>query len=204
MVLFQQKPFKEAADIFALDIDGNLHIFELKRWSSKQENLLQVLRYGQIYGQYDYNQLQNMLRKYKDNPNLDLAEKHFEYFNEDLNDRLKSNEFNQEQYFVVITNGIDLDTLNAIDYWKNNGLNIDYVSYKVYEINDKPVLEFYPYNPDDEVLIEEETNNDEIKSQMSKVPISSFNKSKTGNSVTTLSSGKKLNENVNSNNKSLN
>lgn len=51
MVLFQEKPFLEAADIYALDKEGNLYIFELKRWKSNQENILQVLRYGQIYGQ---------------------------------------------------------------------------------------------------------------------------------------------------------
>jgi len=158
MVLFQQKPFKEAADIYALDIEGNMHIFELKRWSSDQENLLQVLRYGQIYGQYDYKQLEKMLRKYKEDSSLSLQNKHYEYFKEDLNGSLEMKDFNKEQYFVIVTNGIDMKTLNAIKYWENNGLKIDYISYKVYRAKDEYIMEFYPYNPDDEVLIQDETN----------------------------------------------
>ena len=55
---------QEEADILALDRDGDLHIFELKRWKSQQENLLQVLRYGQRFGQYKYRALQDLLHGY--------------------------------------------------------------------------------------------------------------------------------------------
>lgn len=156
MVLFQEKPFKEAADIYALDNKGDLYIFELKRWKGQQENLLQVLRYGQIYGQYSYEQLQDMLRRYEKIGDIDLAEKHYEYFSDFLNEKLNPSDFNKDQHFVVITNGIDIDTRNSIKYWQDKGLKIESIIYRVYSIGGKYIMEFNPYNPGGEVIVEEE------------------------------------------------
>lgn len=156
MVLFQERPFEEAADIFALDKSGDLYIFELKRWRGHQENLLQVLRYGQKYGQYSYEQLQDMLRKYKKMPDLHLADKHYEYFEDSIDSNLEQSDFNREQHFVVITNGTDIDTLNAIKYWQDKGLKIDSIIYRVYKVGKDYIFEFNPYNPEGEVILEEE------------------------------------------------
>ena len=156
MVLFQERPFDEAADIYALDKKGDLYIFELKRWISNQENILQVLRYGQIYGQYSYEQLQELLRNYKKQPEIDLSKKHYEYFKESLDNAILPHEFNQDQHFIVITNGTDLETLNAIKYWQNKGLKIENIDYLVYNLENKYIFEFDPYNPEKEVIIEEE------------------------------------------------
>ena len=54
-------------------------------------------------------------------PDLDLAEKHFEYFREVMEDKLSPNNFNRKQKFIVVTNGNDLQTLNAIKYWQDKG-----------------------------------------------------------------------------------
>ena len=55
MTIFTERKGKEEPDILALDKNGDLYIFELKRWGSDQENLLQVLRYGQLFaGVYCY------------------------------------------------------------------------------------------------------------------------------------------------------
>jgi hypothetical protein len=156
MVLFQERPFDEAADIYALDKKGDLYIFELKRWKGYQENILQVLRYGQIYGQYSYEQLQDLLRKYKNLPSIDLSEKHFDYFKELLDSKLSPHEFNREQHFIVITNGTDLDTLNAIKYWEEKGLKIESIIYRIYTVGNEMIFEFNPYNPENELIIEEE------------------------------------------------
>lgn len=154
MVLFQERPFDEAADIYALDQNGDLYIFELKRWQSHQENILQVLRYGQRYGQYSYEQLNELLKKYTKHDDIDLSKKHHEYFQESLEEPLEHSHFNNNQHFVVITNGIDADTLSAIRYWKEKGLNIDSLPYKIYTIEDKPFIEINTFNPENEVFIE--------------------------------------------------
>lgn len=158
MVISQERKRQDEADIFALDKEGVLYIFELKRWVSKQENLLQVLRYGQKFGQFDYEAMQEMLRKYHKNLTLELDESHKEYFKEVISQKLDREKFNSNQHFVVITNGVDNETLNAIQYWKKKGLRIDCLPYKVYEENGTFLLEFKSFNPQNEVLFEEETN----------------------------------------------
>lgn len=64
MTIFNERPRQEEPDILAMDSNGDLYIFELKRWSSHQENLLQVLRYGQLYGNSNYDELNEMFKKY--------------------------------------------------------------------------------------------------------------------------------------------
>lgn len=51
-----------------------------------------------------------------------LCTKHREHFS--LDDSLKESEFNQDQVFVVVTNGVDRDTMEAIRYWNKRGLDI--------------------------------------------------------------------------------
>ena len=156
MILAQERQHQEEADILALDKNGALFIFELKRWESTKENILQVLRYGQIFGQYDYASLQNIFRKYQKDENLSLDEKHFNHFNEVIENKLEKTRFNQDQHFVVITNGIDLDTLNAVKYWKEKGLQIDCLPYKLYRLDENIFLEFNSFNPQNEVIIDED------------------------------------------------
>ena len=95
-----------------------------------------------------------MLKKYTKHDDIDLSTKHHEYFQESLEEPLEHSHFNNDQHFVVITNGIDADTLSAIRYWKEKGLNIDSLPYKVYTIDDKPFLEINTFNPENEVFIE--------------------------------------------------
>ena len=82
MTIFNERPRQEEPDILALDKHGDLYIFELKRWSSHQENLLQVLRYGQLYGNSNYDELNEMFKKYlKDKDSeAELQEIHQQYF----------------------------------------------------------------------------------------------------------------------------
>jgi hypothetical protein len=158
MVISQEKSFQEQADILAIDKDGTLFIFELKRWESTKENLLQVLRYGQIFGQYSYQKIEDLLRKYKKDSSINLASKHYDYFKDQIGQSLNPNEFNLKQHFVVITNGIDIDTLNAVRYWKEKGLKIDCLPFRVYQLHDKFFLDFDSFNPQNEVIITEYSN----------------------------------------------
>jgi hypothetical protein len=48
---------QEFRHCLTVDKSGNLSIFELKAWESFSENLLQILRYGLIYGAAKYAEL---------------------------------------------------------------------------------------------------------------------------------------------------
>ncbi len=146
LVLAQERPRQEEADILALDEKGTLYIFELKRWQSDQSNLLQVMRYGQMFGQYSYQRLQDRFRKYVKDSSADLAAYHQRHF--ELEEPLARGQFNTDQEFVVVTAGIDLDTLAAIRYWRRKGLRITALTYHVYEDQRRFYVEFHSFAPE--------------------------------------------------------
>ena len=154
MLIGQEQGGGEKADLLALDKDGTLYIFELKRWESRSENLLQVMRYGQIFGRYSYQQLES-LAKQQQKLKSPLKERHKEYFQ--LDKELSESDFNKDQVFVLVTNGMDKDTISAVNYWSQKGVKIECSPYRIYEIAEEPYIQFDTYNPDDEVLLEEDT-----------------------------------------------
>ncbi len=155
MLIGQERKWQEEADLLALDKDGVLYIFELKRWQSNQENLLQVMRYGQIFGRYTYEQLEDLAKRQKILDG-DLKEKHKEYF--ELSEELSDSDFNKDQVLVLVTNGTDKDTISAVNFWSQKGVKIKCSPYRIYDINGEPYIQFDTYNPDDEVLPEENTS----------------------------------------------
>lgn len=145
MVIFQERRRQEEPDILALDISGELYIFELKRSEGEESNLLQVIRYGQIFGQYPYRDLERLFRNHIKDPGANLADRHKDYF--ELDGKLPDADFNQRQQFVVVTAGIDVKTLEAIQYWKRYGLPLQSITYHVYQLGDKFLLDFNAYSP---------------------------------------------------------
>lgn len=156
MIIFQERRGKEEPDILALDKVGTLYIFELKRWKSDKENLLQALRYGQIFGQYDYHSLDELYKKGKGSLR-DLIDDHKNYFNLGLNEEIRKEDFNRKQQFLIITDGTDVDTRQAINYWRRTGLFIDAIIYRVYEtLAGEKIIEFNTYSPEEDVIEFEE------------------------------------------------
>ena len=54
MPIFQERQWQEEPDLCALDKNGNLIIFELKRGYVPGDTTIQVMRYVQSYGQKRY------------------------------------------------------------------------------------------------------------------------------------------------------
>ena len=103
ILLMQSRRWQEEPDLMAIDKEGRLFIFELKAWESRSENILQVLRYGQIFGSYKYEDLNRLFQKFEKEGKT-LKEAYLKVFGRELNESA----FNKEQVFVVVTNGIDL------------------------------------------------------------------------------------------------
>jgi hypothetical protein len=140
LLIMQSRKWQEEPDLMAIDKNGNLFIFELKAWESQDINLLQVMRYGQIFGQYQYDDLNELFLKFFPNEdNLISA------LNSKFNSTLKKSEINKKQKFILITNGLDFKTRAAIEYWDEQGLNISSWVYKVYEVNKEILLDFEAY-----------------------------------------------------------
>lgn len=113
LLIMQSRNYQEEPDLMALDKDGTLYIFELKRWESEDVNLLQVLRYGQKFGQYSYEELNKTYLQGQDI---------LEALNNKFETSLTPKDINQKQKFILVTNGLDYKTRASIEYWQ--GLNI--------------------------------------------------------------------------------
>ena len=148
MVIFQERQFQEEADILAVDDTGTLYIFELKRWQSDDSNLLQVIRYGQIFGQYKCDDLERQFRGYIGDSTASLREHHARHFEFDDGAALSPSDFNNKQKFIVVTAGVDIKTLEAIRYWQRNSLPISALTYHVYEFGGEFLIEFHSYSPE--------------------------------------------------------
>ena len=148
MTIFTERKWKEEPDIMALDKNGDLYILELKREESKEENLLQVLRYGQLFGNSNYDALNALYKKYTKGSEgqTELIEAHQRNFNRET--PLEKEKFNTQQHFLIVTNGIDDKTKRAIEYWRKTGLNIDAITYYVYQIGNEQFIEFTNYSKD--------------------------------------------------------
>ena len=156
MLIGQERKWQEEADLLALDNAGTLYIFELKRWESKSENILQVLRYGQIFGRYSYEKLEDLAQKQqKLDRDQSLRTSHAKYFG--LDEPIEKSKFNLTQHFVLVTHGVDADTISAVDYWSTMGVKISCSPYRLYEVDGKPFIQFDTFNPDGDALLEANT-----------------------------------------------
>ncbi|WYD81845.1 MAG: hypothetical protein V8K32_05545 [Candidatus Electrothrix gigas] len=152
MPIFQERQFQAEADIYALNEKGELIIFELKRGAAGEGAVHQALRYAQEAGQWSFATINNKYHQYS-SPESDLLKDHQEAFN--LEHSLEAKELNKKQHLIIIGSAADDSLINAVDYWKRQGISIDFLPYRIYEINNEKYFEFFalPYdkhkNPSD-------------------------------------------------------
>jgi len=141
VLLMQSRNWQEEPDLMAVDKNGDLFIFELKAWESQSSNLLQVLRYGQLFGSSKYSDLDGWYKKATDqSQSLKIAHK------AKFGIELSEEQFNQRQVFVVVTNGLDYRTREAIQYWRSCHLDVRPWVYRVYRSGtDEMLLEMSPF-----------------------------------------------------------
>lgn len=137
LLIMQSRKWQEEPDLMAIDKEGNLNIFELKAWESQDFNLLQVLRYGQIFGQYNYDLLNHLFQKF--NPS---SSELITNVNEKFTTSLTTEQINKKQKFIIITNGIDHRTRQSIKYWASQGLHIQSWIYRLHKVNEHILIEF--------------------------------------------------------------
>jgi ribosomal protein L39E len=147
LLLMQSRHWQEEPDLMALDREGRLYIFEIKVWEAHQENLLQVLRYGQINGASDYDELERIWRRTAGSEKL-LSDAHEAKFDV----KLRREDYNNTQVFVVLTNGLDVDTRQAIRYWRKTKLDVRPWVYRAYELDGQLLIEISSFRTADDPL----------------------------------------------------
>ncbi len=145
MPIFRERKYQAEADIYALNEKGNLVIFELKRGVAGKDAVHQALRYVQDAGKWTFSILQNKYQQYTKSE-IDLRLAHKEAFN--LEHQLEANDFNQTQHIIIIGSAADDSLVNAVDYWKRQGISIEFLPYRIYDINGEKYFEFFalPYD----------------------------------------------------------
>lgn len=145
MPIFQERQYQAEADLYALNNRGELTIFELKRGTAGETAVHQALRYAQEAGQWSYAQLQIRFQQYSGS-DKDLLLTHQEAF--DLEHPLDAKEINSKQHLIVIGSASDENLTNAVDYWRKQGVSINFLPYRVYELGGNQYFEFFapPYD----------------------------------------------------------
>jgi hypothetical protein len=152
MPIFQERQYQAEADIYALNEKGELIIFELKRGAAGEGAVHQALRYAQDAGQWSFATLQFKYQQYTGSTS-DLNLAHKEAFN--LEHLLDAKELNKKQHLIIIGSAADDSLINSVDYWKRQGISIQFLPYRIYEIEGNRYFEFFalPYdkhkNPSD-------------------------------------------------------
>ena len=139
MPIFQERQYQEEPDIMALDQYGNLVLFELKRGKVGGDTALQLMRYAQKFGRYGYVELDHLYRQYSKSDTA-LSEAHQSVFA--LTDSLSDVEFNQHQKLVIVGSTSDDTMIGAVNYWRAAGLDIDFLTYRIYKIGEEEYFEF--------------------------------------------------------------
>ena len=151
MPIFQEREGEPVGDIYALNEQGELVIFELKRNTATRDAIQQALRYAQDAGQWSYSTLEEkyrIFRKALSRPDdtSDLTEAHREAFG--LEHPLEAREINAKQHLLVIGSAADDSLIDAVDYWKRQGVSIGFLPYRIYEFGENQYFEFFalPYD----------------------------------------------------------
>ena len=146
MPISQERQLQPEADIYALNRAGDLVIFELKRGFASEDAVLQAIRYAQDAGQWLYSELQRRYDAYlqkKAISSTDLKEAHREAFQ--LESALSGSNFNRRQHLYIVGSAANEGLIRAIDYWKRQGLSVEFLPYRIYEIRDQRYFEFFSF-----------------------------------------------------------
>ena len=146
MLVYRQTPGQGVSDVYALNEKGELFIFELKLRIAGSAAVDQVLRYAQNAGQWKYAKLQENYQCFLRNDNANLLCAHKEAFG--LEVPLKENEFNNRQHLIIVGTAADDELIIAVDYWRAQGISINFLPYRIFELGEELYFEFFspPYD----------------------------------------------------------
>jgi len=144
--IFQERSLQAEADVYALNRAGELVIFELKRGLAYEDAVLQAIRYAQDAGRWIYSELQRRYDVYMKKKGLSTAEMreaHREAFQ--LETPLQPSDFNRRQHLYVVGSAANEGLIAAIEYWKGQGLSVEFLPYRIYDIGGQRYFEFFSF-----------------------------------------------------------
>jgi len=146
-VFGNERSFQREPDLFAVNNNGDLVVFELKvDGHYDRGKIYQALSYAQHFSYWRYLQMNDHFKKcFRDGRELiDAFEDHFGY-------KIDLNEFNKRQRTIVISHSSSENTGAVTKYWKQLGVDIEEYYYRCYKVAGKSYFElsnelFIPQN----------------------------------------------------------
>jgi len=121
-------------------------IFELKRGVAGEDAVLQAIGYAQRAERWVYPELERRYRAYLQKcgfPPRELRDAHKDAFQLDIS--LEPTRFNERQYLYVVGNAANEALIDAIDYWKGQGLSVEFLPYRIYDVQGTRYFEFFSF-----------------------------------------------------------
>jgi hypothetical protein len=143
MVVAQSRPYQPEADLLAIDRQGELWIFELKKVATTADNLLQVMRYSQNVANLTVDDLSDLYLTHKGNKLDSLVVdfcKHFGFVSPTAAQQW-GGALAQRHHLVVIAEGTDEEATQAVSHWQRSGLDIQLWPYRIHK-GDKSAFQF--------------------------------------------------------------
>jgi hypothetical protein len=138
LVFGNERAFQGEADLFAVNGNGDLVLFELKvHGHYDRGKIYQAMSYAQIFSTWRYESMNGHFKKcFSDAVGdlLDEFEDHFGY-------RLDPADFNRHQRIIIISHSSSPDTMAVSGYWKSKGIDIEEYFYRFYEAEGKTLFE---------------------------------------------------------------
>jgi hypothetical protein len=154
--IFQERQLQSEADIYAVNREGDLVVFELKRGVAGEDAVLQAIGYAQRAGRWVYSELDRRFKIYLQKRGFTLADlraSHQDAFQ--LDEPLEPTSFNRHQHLYIVGSAANEKLTDAIAYWKSQGLSVWFLPYRIYDFEGQRLFEFFslPYdrhrNPSD-------------------------------------------------------
>jgi hypothetical protein len=137
LVFGNERAFQGEADLFAVNSDGDLIVFELKvHGRYDRGKVYQALSYAQHFSFWRYNEMDNHFKKcFPEGKDLiDAFEEHYGF-------RIDLTEFNKRQKTIIISHSSSEDTGRISRYWKKVGIDVEEYFYRFYEVSGKKYFE---------------------------------------------------------------
>jgi hypothetical protein len=134
MIIGQSRPYKREPDLIALDCFGDLWFFELKREATSSDNLLQVMRYSQDAAAYTIEDLGDIYSRLMGEATDSLSVEFCSHFGHvsPTASREWEDKIGKTHHLVVIAEGTDEETVQAVNHWQRHGLDIQLWPFRIH------------------------------------------------------------------------
>ena len=121
-------------DLLGADRRGNVVVVELKRDSSSRVAIAQALEYASYVEQLNVQELEAILRDYREEDALLLAEHHRMYFNLGQNEAVS---FNENQRIVIVSQRVTREISQTAEYLNSKGVRVTCIEFSFFEDDNK-------------------------------------------------------------------